>query len=91
MTKNIFISYAKEDISTAERLYNDLKAYRIAPWLDAHDLLPGQNWENQIESVISQCSYFLLLLSNNSVSKEGHVQKEIRLALDCSGIVNLAT
>lgn len=82
MKNRIFISYAKEDHDIAERLYNDLKADQLMPWIDIYELLPGQNWEIEIESVISQCSYFMLLLSKNSVTKEGHIQKEIRLALD---------
>jgi len=78
----IFISYASEDYNTAKRLYDDLKREGITPWLDREDLLSGQDWTITIPKIIRDSAYFLLLISENSVSKTGYIQKEQKIALD---------
>ncbi|MCP4107087.1 MAG: toll/interleukin-1 receptor domain-containing protein [Desulfobacteraceae bacterium] len=78
----IFISYANEDYEIAKRLYDDLKASGIMPWLDKENILPGQNWKDEINKAIKNSSHFLMLLSSNSVSKRGYVQKEKMIALE---------
>lgn len=78
----VFISYAHEDSDTASRIYSDLKNRGIGVWLDSQDLLPGQKWEVEIKKVMRSCTYVIALLSDNSVSKKGFVQKELKFALD---------
>lgn len=80
--KRIFISYAREDVAVAKKLYGDLKRAGADPWLDSENLLPGQDWELEIRKAVRECSYFLAIISVHSVEKQGYVQKEIRLALD---------
>jgi len=82
MRKRVFISYAKEDKSDAEKLYSDLQQAGVKPWLDSMDLVPGQNWDATITKAISESRYFIALLSSRSVRKKGYVQKEIRHALN---------
>ena len=82
MSNLVFISYAKEDQRSADRLYRDLKSAGVSLWMDSHDLLPGQLWEREIEEAISRSSYFIALQSTRSVGKQGHVQKELRRALE---------
>src|ERR1043166_2284428 len=77
----IFISYAREDVETAERLYHDLKRAGLNPWLDKVSLLPGELWRIRIRDTIKSSSYFIALLSSKSVSKRGYVQKELKDAL----------
>ncbi|HAO21517.1 MAG TPA: serine/threonine-protein kinase pkn1, partial [Desulfobacteraceae bacterium] len=48
----------------------DLKNAGLEPWLDTEDLLPGQLWKTAIDKAIRESSYFLVLLSFNSVTKE---------------------
>lgn len=81
MTTKIFISYAKEDKSFAEKLYIDLRQAGVEPWLDNFDLIPGQPWDRAIRKAIDDSSYFIAVLSSRSVGKKGYVQKEIRHAL----------
>lgn len=82
MTTKVFISYAKEDKSFAEKLYSDLRQAGVKPWLDSLDLVPGQPWEKAIRKAISDSSFFLAVLSSRSVKKRGFVQKEVRYALE---------
>jgi len=78
----VFISYAKEDTDIAKILYNDLNSCGVQTWIDCENLLPGQNWKITIEKAIKECSYFIALLSSNSVSKTGFIQNELKISLD---------
>jgi len=78
----VFISYAREDQSWAERLYMDLRKQEINAWLDIRCLPAGANWKFEIKKAIRNSRYFILLLSKHSITKRGFVQKEIKEALD---------
>ena len=78
----VFISYAREDADMAMRLYHDLKAAAVEPWLDKECLLPGQRWSDAITDAIRASDYFLALFSSTAISKRGYVQKELREALE---------
>jgi hypothetical protein len=77
-----FISYAREDRDMAVRLYQDLKRAGVTPWIDEEDLLAGQQWKEIIPQTLRETDYALFLLSPNSLSKKGYVQKELKLTLD---------
>jgi len=79
---NIFISYAREDQQIAGQLYQDIKNQGYHPWLDIHDIIPGQKWEIEIKKALKVSDFCLVLLSENSISKRGYVQKEIKIAID---------
>lgn len=85
----VFISYAVEDIESAERLYSDLEELGFAPWLDRRKLLPGQNWPRRIQDAIDNADFFIACFSANSVNKRGGFQAEIRQALECARRVPL--
>ena len=78
----IFLCHAREDRFKAREVYDWLFANRYAPWLDAVDLLPGQNWEREIEKAIERCAAIMICLTRESISKTGYVQREIALALE---------
>ncbi|OLE52854.1 MAG: hypothetical protein AUG51_16045 [Acidobacteria bacterium 13_1_20CM_3_53_8] len=79
----IFISYAREDYETARRLFDTLKTIpEVQPWLDKESLLPGAAWEEEILRAIDESHFVILILSDNSINKEGFVQKEIGEALN---------
>jgi hypothetical protein len=78
----IFISYASGDRAQAQKLHDHLHSLGTDPWFDVEDLLPGQDWKMEISKALDETDLILLCLSKKSVSKEGYVQKEMRLALD---------
>lgn len=80
-TTKVFLSYAREDLSEATRLANQLAVLGIDVWLDVLKLNPGDHWATKIENAIAASDFFLALLSSNSVSKKGYVQKELYEAL----------
>lgn len=78
----IFISYAFADNALVEEVYSHLIRLGADPWLDTEKLLPGQEWKQEIAKALEDVDLILLCLTKRSVSKEGYVQKEMRLALD---------
>jgi hypothetical protein len=82
ISPNVFISYAREDYHFAQRIYNDLKRYRINAWLDTQELMPGQRWKFVIKKAIEKCTFFLALISENSINKRGFCQNELKFALE---------
>jgi DNA-binding response OmpR family regulator len=78
----IFISYAKKDFTKAHAIYTRLMQEKFSPWIDNENLLPGQDWELEIEKAIEECNFFLACLSEYSITKEGFVQKELKKGLE---------
>lgn len=78
----VFLVHGSTDKESARELYEKLKRDGFSPWLDEQELLPGQDWNREINKAVKEAHVVLVLLSSQSVSKEGYVQKEIRYALD---------
>ena len=75
---DVFISYAREDMTQAQHLFDVLRQKGIEAWLDIEMLLPGQKWQSTIQEAIRSCRYFIAILSRHSLSK-----KPIHLLLLC--------
>jgi len=84
---NIFISYAREDATTAETIYDSLTYEGHSVWLDTKKLIPGQDWKTEIEKAIQSSDIFLACLSTNSVNKVGVVQAELRRAYEIAELM----
>jgi TIR domain len=83
--RRIFLAHAWEDKPHVRKLYDDLKARGLDPWLDEKDLKGGQIWKTEIPKAIRQAEVFLACLSKRSVEKRGYVQQELREALSAYG------
>jgi len=78
----VFFCHANEDKPFVHELYEKLRNEQwIDPWLDKDKLLPGQEWIAKIEEAVEKSDVVLVCMSNNSVSKEGAVQRELRYAM----------
>ncbi|QNT68727.1 toll/interleukin-1 receptor domain-containing protein [Defluviicoccus vanus] len=77
----VFISYVKEDAKIAMRIYRDLRGNKIDAWIDSECLKPGSDWSAEIQRVIDDSRYFILVVSRTSVYKIGHYQAETKAAL----------
>lgn len=78
----VFLSYAKEDKARVLSYFNKLKESGFAPWMDVEKLLPGQNWEAEVDKAFNEANVILLFLSEKSVSKRGYVQREANEAIE---------
>ncbi|MCP4110986.1 MAG: toll/interleukin-1 receptor domain-containing protein [Desulfobacteraceae bacterium] len=78
----VFLICAEEDLEIGKKLYKALQKAGVKPWLDSEDLLPGQNKRLSVNQAFQDCSYFLALLSSDSLLKRSFFQKELKTALD---------
>lgn len=78
----VFLCHSSEDKELVRDIYRRLQANGVSSWLDEIDLLPGQNWEEEIQRAIRSSSHVLVCLSQSSVTKTGYLNKEIKYALD---------
>ncbi len=78
---SIFISYASPDRDRVLPYYTLLRDQGYNPWIDKTKLLGGQSWDFEIRKALNRSSLIVMFISNNSVNRQGYVQREIKLAL----------
>jgi hypothetical protein len=79
----VFLCHSSDDKEAVRELYRRLSAEKnIDPWLDDEKLLPGQDWDFEIDSALRASDAIIVCCSADSVKKEGYVQKEISRALN---------
>ncbi len=78
----IFIAHASEDKPLVRELYAKLKEAGYKPWLDEEDLLPGQNWREEIPKALKNSDLFIACLSSTSIRKRGYIQREFKMAME---------
>ena len=66
----------------ALRIYDDLARLGFHPWIDIRDLRGGQEWKPAILDALRHSSNCIAVISRNSVSKKGYVQRELREAIE---------
>ncbi|MGY6517739.1 MAG: toll/interleukin-1 receptor domain-containing protein [Lysobacteraceae bacterium] len=77
----IFLNHAVEDKSLVMPYYERLQALGYEPWIDRR-LLPGDEWDEEIQRAFNSADVYLIFLSPRSVAKRGYVQREIYDALE---------
>ena len=82
VSQRVFLCHSSGDKDQVRDLYQRLKDDGFHPWLDEEDLLPGQDWSQEIPKAVRSSAVVLVCLSRSSVSKTGYVQREIKYALD---------
>ncbi|MDJ0598767.1 MAG: toll/interleukin-1 receptor domain-containing protein [Crocosphaera sp.] len=78
----IFIAHASEDKPQVRELYAKLVEAGYQPWLDEEDLLPEQNWREEIPKALKNSDLFIACLSSTSISKRGYIQREFKMAME---------
>lgn len=78
----VFLCHSSQDKPVVRTLYRRLCDENIDPWLDEEKLLPGENWDLEIKKAVRGSDVVVVCLSDQSVRKEGYIQREIKYALD---------
>ena len=82
-TGAVFLSYASEDASAAERIASALRAAGIEVWFDKSELRGGDAWDRQIREQIHDCRLFIPVISAHTDARdEGYFRREWSLAAD---------
>jgi toxoflavin biosynthesis protein ToxD len=79
----VFLCHSSNDKPAVRELYQKLRAEAwIQPWLDEEELYPRQDWNMEIEKAVEAADAIIVCLSKSSITKEGYVQRELRIVLD---------
>jgi hypothetical protein len=79
----VFLCHASQDKPVVRELYQRLLTEGwIDPWLDEERILPGQDWNLEIETAVEAADAVIVCVSSVSIAKEGYVQRELRRVLD---------
>jgi tetratricopeptide (TPR) repeat protein len=76
----VFLCHASESKPVVKELFDRLTADGFDPWLDSERLLPGMDWDLEIQEAMRASDVVIVCLSTISVAKEGYVQKELKYA-----------
>jgi hypothetical protein len=82
MQLRVFLCHSSSDKPKVRELHTRLSRDGFRPWLDEIDLIAGQDWKTEIRKEVYRTDAVLVCLSRSSISKDGFVQKEIKIALD---------
>jgi hypothetical protein len=62
----VFISYASEDATAAQRICGALGAAGIEVWFDKSELRGGDAWDQSIRRQIKNCALFIPVVSRHT-------------------------
>lgn len=78
----VFLCHSSNDKLIVREIYQQLKRFGFKPWLDEEELIGGQDWDLEIKKAVKASDAIVVCLSKTSITKEGYVQREIKMALD---------
>lgn len=78
----VFLCHASENKKIANNLFERLKSDGFDPWLDSDNILPGMDWDLEIQKAMRASDVVIVCFSKISLEKEGYVQKEIKFAIE---------
>jgi len=73
---SVFISYSRKDHAFANELLTGLEIAGFEPFLDTHDILPGEPWEDRLGRLIAAADTVVFVISPNSLAS-AHCDWEI--------------
>jgi hypothetical protein len=83
--KKIFFSYSKHDREYLDQLLRHLAGLRrqgkILPWSD-HDILPGEEWDEEVKRQLAEADIILLLVSADFLATDYIWNVEITTAME---------
>ncbi len=80
MAERIFISYSHQDDACAKGIYRFLVRQNYNVWIDAEQIVSGQNWAGNIDEALKNADIVIAVISKNSVRRK-EVLREISEAL----------
>jgi hypothetical protein len=79
----VFISYAREDLPSVQKIKAGLDAAGIKTWFDLERLESGDDYDRKIRRNIARCSFFIPVVSATTERRlEGYFRREWSYAID---------
>lgn len=79
----VFLSYSPAESNEVRALYQRFSTDGVDPWLDTEKVLPGQEWQHEIQKAVQSSDVVLICFSKQF--QMGLRQEEIRIALEEAG------
>lgn len=81
-SRGVFLSYASQDATAAQRIADALRQAGIEVWIDQSELRGGEAWDSSIRRQIKACRLFVAVMSANTQAREeGYFRREWNLAV----------
>src|SRR6266704_3126335 len=77
--RDVFVSYASQDATTANSVVEALERQGIRCWIAPRDVTPGSQYADEIVGAINDAKVLVLVLSRHAVASS-HVGREIERA-----------
>lgn len=78
---HIFITHARKDDASAQKLHDALKARGVESWLDLLDVQAEENWETEVDKALKSATHCILIMSKSTL-KSPSVAYEYRYFLN---------
>jgi hypothetical protein len=85
---SVFLCHSSEDKPFVRRLASQLSSKGIKVWLDEAEINIGDSLSEKIGSAINEMSYFVIILSDHSISSQW-VKRELQVAMHLPILTNL--
>jgi len=66
----VFISYSRLDKQFVDKLADDLRQRGIDVWIDVENIMPGTDWQREIEKGLKSATASIFVISKNSVKSK---------------------
>jgi len=66
---DVFLSYSSASQPWVRKFTDALTASGITAWFDAHEILPGERWRDQIERALRQSRVLIMVLTPESIQR----------------------
>lgn len=66
---DVFLSYSAHDRPWVREFASALRAAGVKGWFDAHEIKPGDRWQDRVEEALRQSRTLVMVLTADSVSR----------------------
>jgi hypothetical protein len=81
--KEVFLSHSSNNSPVAKSVAETLRNHGVPVWYSPTNIMTAQQWQDEIGKALRRCDWFMVLLSNDSVSSKW-VRLELQYALNHS-------
>ena len=74
----VFLCHASEDKEAVRGLYHRLRSRGVRPWLDEEDLIPGQDWQQEIADAVRRSKAVVVLQGYSEHTQTAHTKCRLR-------------
>ncbi len=78
--REVFLSHSHHDRAFVSPLVDTLRRHGIPLWYSGTDIIPAQQWHDEIGAALDRCDWFMIVLSANAMNSIW-MRRELHYAL----------